>query len=257
MRLGPVSLTVTDIDRSLPFYCDAVGLQVHSREGDTVELGVGGSEPLLVLTADPEANPPGKDHAGLYHVALLLPDEDSFARAYQRLRVAEIPIKDIADHLVSRSIYVDDPDGTEIEVYVDWPRDSWPAGTKPEDRYDVGYEHIDIEPLYQRVAGDPVQRQAPSSMVVGHLNLVVSDLETTVEHCTSRLGMDVTCYRSADATFVSWDGYHSHLALNTWYGKGLPPVPPRTVGMRHFTIVGLPEDVVTDPSGHVAHLIPA
>jgi catechol 2,3-dioxygenase len=232
-----------------------VGLQVHDREGDVVALGAGGAEPLLLLSCDPGARRAGTDHTGLYHVALLLPEEDAFARAFQRLKVAGVPIKDTADHYVSRSIYFDDPDGNEIEVYVDWPRETWPRGRQPADRYDIGYEHIDLEPLYATVAHDPVQRQAPPGMIVGHLNLVVSDLDAAVEHCTSKLGLEVTCWRSEDATFVSWDGYHSHLALNTWYGKGLPPAPPRTVGMRYFTVVGLPDDVVADPSGNVAHLV--
>ena len=66
-RLGAVELTVTDLDRSISFYEDAIGLRTHGRGGGRAALGTGG-EDLLVLVENPDAGSAGP-HAGLYHFA--------------------------------------------------------------------------------------------------------------------------------------------------------------------------------------------
>ena len=64
LRLGPTHLTVTDLDRSIEFYENVIGMQTRERDGDRAVLGAG-AEPVLVLQRDPEAGRPGR-HAGLY-----------------------------------------------------------------------------------------------------------------------------------------------------------------------------------------------
>jgi catechol 2,3-dioxygenase len=64
-RLGGVELTVNDLDRSIAFYTDVIGLRLHERDGARAALGAGG-EDLVTLYADPSARPPGR-RAGLYH----------------------------------------------------------------------------------------------------------------------------------------------------------------------------------------------
>src|SRR6201991_3044828 len=82
-RLGATHLTVSDLDRSLRFYQDAIGLRVHRHEDGRAALGAGG-EDVLVLVEEPGAVPAGK-HAGLYHVALLYPSREELAFAVDRL----------------------------------------------------------------------------------------------------------------------------------------------------------------------------
>ncbi len=90
LTLGPVHITVTDLDRSVAFYQDAIGLRQHRRASDSGDegaargravaaLGAGG-EDLLVLHEEPGARPAGR-HAGLYHFALLFPSREELARA--------------------------------------------------------------------------------------------------------------------------------------------------------------------------------
>ncbi len=83
LRLGPVHLTVSDLDRSVAFYQDSLGLRVQRREGAVAALGAGG-EDLVVLHEEPGARHAGR-HAGLYHYALLFPSREELARAVQRL----------------------------------------------------------------------------------------------------------------------------------------------------------------------------
>ena len=79
-RLGAVELTVTDLDRSVSFYEDAIGLRTHGRGEGRAALGAG-NEDLLVLVEDPDAGSAGR-HAGLYHFALLHPSRQELARAF-------------------------------------------------------------------------------------------------------------------------------------------------------------------------------
>src|SRR5687768_4981514 len=132
LRLGAAHLTVSDLDRSVGFYQDALGLRQHRREGAVAALGTGG-EDLLVLHEEPGARPAGR-HAGLYHFALLFPSREELARAVQRLADTRTPISGASDHGVSEAIYLPDPDGNGIELYADRPRDAWPPPAGPGER---------------------------------------------------------------------------------------------------------------------------
>src|SRR5215210_563035 len=115
LRLGPVQLTVTDLDRSVGFYQDSLGLRPHRREDRVAALGAGEGD-LVVLHEEPGARPAGR-HAGLYHFALLFPARAELARAVQRLAATRTPISGASDHGVSEAIYLPDPDGNGIELY--------------------------------------------------------------------------------------------------------------------------------------------
>src|SRR3954466_1609621 len=97
-RLGATHLTVSDLDRSLGFYQDAIGLRVHAHEDGVARLGAGG-EDVLVLHEDGAARPagggprPGGPHAGLYHVALLYPSREELAFAVDRLVRTRTPVE--------------------------------------------------------------------------------------------------------------------------------------------------------------------
>jgi len=124
VRLGPTHLTVSDLDRSIAFYQDAVGLRVHEREDGVAALGAG-AEDVLVLTEQPGARPPGR-HAGLYHVALLYPTRQELARALERIVRTQTPVEGMSDHGTHEAVYLPDPDGNGLELAADRPREAWP-----------------------------------------------------------------------------------------------------------------------------------
>src|SRR5687767_12561630 len=90
LRLGAIHLTVADLDRSVGFYQERLGLRVHSRADAGAALGAGEGD-LVVLHEQPGARRAGR-HAGLYHYALLYPSRAELARAVQRLAVTGTPI---------------------------------------------------------------------------------------------------------------------------------------------------------------------
>jgi catechol 2,3-dioxygenase len=232
VRLGPVHLTVTDLERSIPFYERSIGLESNGRDDGRAALGAGGEE-LLVLVEEPGARPAGR-HAGLYHFALLHPSRDELARAAKRLLATRTPISGASDHNISEAIYLPDPDGNGIELAADRPREYW--GDLSDPTAIGGPTPLDLPGLLGLVEDEEPRERAADDLVVGHVHLHVGDIDRALEFWRDAIGFEVMT-RFPSAAFIAMEGYHHHLGLNTWRGEGVPPVPDGVVGMRHWTIV--------------------
>src|SRR2546423_7191424 len=71
---------------------------------------------------------------------------------------------------------------------------------------------------------------------IGHIHLTVSDLDRALAFYRDVLGFEVTSRYGRDAVFLSAGGYHHHLGLNTWAGRGAPPPPPGSPGLYHLSV---------------------
>jgi catechol 2,3-dioxygenase len=232
LRVGPVELTVTDLDRSVGFYESAIGLRLHRREDGRAAMGAGG-EDLLVLVEDPEAGRAGR-HSGLYHFALLHPSRHELARAAYRLAATRTRISGASDHGISEAIYLPDPDDNGIELAADRGREHW--GDLRDPTTIGGPEPLDIPGLMSLVEGEELTPYVSPDTVVGHLHLHVGDLDRGLAFYRDVIGFEVMTLLDS-AAFVSAGHYHHHLGFNTWRGRGAPPVPAGVVGLRHWTIV--------------------
>jgi catechol 2,3-dioxygenase len=128
-RIGHVHLTVSDLDRALQFYRDALGFEVTTRYGtDAVFLSAGGYHHHIGLNtwAGRGAPHPPPGTTGLYHFAILYPDRPSLAAALRRLIQHGVPLEGASDHGVSEALYLRDPDGNGVELYRDRPETEWP-----------------------------------------------------------------------------------------------------------------------------------
>ena len=232
-RLGAAHLTVSGLGRSLDFYQRALGLQVYRRDEGTAFLGAG-QEDLLVLREEPDAIRV-QNHAGLYHLALLVPSRRELARSLRRLSKTGTRIQGFADHWVSEAIYLADPDGNGIEIYRDQPRSQWPYG--PTGQLRMGTSRLDVEDLLSELNGEAGPRDAmDAATVMGHVHLTVGDLAEAVAFYGDVVGFDMVLTDGRTVAFLSAGGYHHHLGLNTWSGVGALPAPPNAVGLRHFTV---------------------
>ncbi|MCW3063686.1 MAG: Glyoxalase/bleomycin resistance protein/dioxygenase [Solirubrobacterales bacterium] len=230
LRLGPVHVTVRDLDRSVAWYQDSLGLAVHGRDHGTARLGTG-REDVVVLHEEPEARLPGRE-AGLYHYALLYPTREELARAAIRLAATRTAVQGASDHGTHEAIYLADPDGNGLELAADRPRERWPASLG----YASGPAPLDLDDLLATVAGEePTPRVAPG-LEVGHLHLHVGDVDEALRFYRDVVGFELMA-RLPSAAFVSAGGYHHHLGFNAWRGEGVAPAQPGTVGLRHWTIV--------------------
>ena len=229
LRLGAVHLTVVELERSVAWYERALGLRVHSREPGTAELGDGATT-VLVLREDAEARPAGR-HAGLYHYALLYPSRGELARAAVRLAATATPIQGASDHRTHEAIYLPDPDGNGIELAADRPRDQWPAGLG----YDGGPAPLDFDSLLDTVQGERRAPRVGEGLRMGHLHLHVGDIERGIAFYRDVLGFELQADLGT-AAFLSAGGYHHHLGINVWKGRGVNPAPAHTAGLQHWTV---------------------
>jgi catechol 2,3-dioxygenase len=228
-RLGTAELVVTDLDRSLPFYTQAIGLHLQRREDGVAVLG-DGSEDVLVLRAEAGAKRAGR-HAGLYHVALLYPSREELARVLQRLVQTHTMIQGASDHMTHEAIYLSDPDGNGLELAADRPREQWPP---VEVTYSGGPQPLDIDDLLSVTAGAEPPSQVEPGLRVGHVHLHVGDIGRAIAFYRDVVGLDLIA-NIGSAAFLSAGGYHHHLGTNVWRGQDVPPFPEGTVGLSVWT----------------------
>lgn len=129
--IGHVHLKVSDLERSIQFYTEVIGLDVTTRFGRSAAfLSAGGYHHHLGLNTweSKGAGAPPANSTGLYHFALLLPRRKALARAVKRVLDHNWPLDGAADHGVSEAVYLHDPDGNGIELYRDRPKAEWPKG---------------------------------------------------------------------------------------------------------------------------------
>ena len=123
-HVGAVTLAVADLDRSLDYYREVIGLHLLTRAGHTATLGTPDERPIVRLEAHAGLRPaPRRGAFGRYHFAILLPDRAFLGRFVGHLGRFGVQVG-MADHLVSEALYLTDPDGLGIEVYADRPRTS-------------------------------------------------------------------------------------------------------------------------------------
>ncbi len=230
LQMGPVALTVTQLDRSVEWYRTALGLRVHRHDATEAELGDGVTT-SVVLHESPVARPPGRT-AGLYHVALLYPSRAALAEAAQRLADTRTPIQGASDHGTHEAIYLPDPDGLGLELAADRERTLWPT---PEQEFSSGGPRpLDFRSLLSALPAPPGPAVA-AGLKVGHVHLHVGDVERGLAFYRDAIGFGVWATLPS-AAFVAAGGYHHHLAFNTWRGEGVPAQPTDVVGLRHWTI---------------------
>jgi catechol 2,3-dioxygenase len=157
VRVGHVHLRTADIDRVRSFYVDILGFDVVAEAravpgwgttGDLLFISAGGYHHHLGFNTWKSANgsPQPDGVTGLHHVALAYPTRRAFADGYRRLKAAGWPIRQTADHGTHEAIYVSDPDGNDVELMWDRPREAWPLDAQGHITGQFGSE-LDLDEL--------------------------------------------------------------------------------------------------------------
>jgi len=198
MQFGKVSLHVNNLEIMQEFYGDVLGLTSNS---------------VVELLHRPDVLRPESNDAGLYHLAIVHETQAGLGQTLDSV-LAKTPhlFHGSADHLVSEAFYLNDPEGNGIEIYFDRPRDTW--------QWNDGQVVMATLPLDPRQYIDDhlTDTQQPDKRI-GHVHLKVGDIAQAKEFYVDILGFDIT-FALPTALFVSRDGYHHHIGLNTWHSLG-------------------------------------
>jgi catechol 2,3-dioxygenase len=162
VRVGHVHLKVADLERAIGFYRDVLGFELMQRMGDQAAfLSAGGYYHHIALNTWESlgGEPPPFGTTGLYHHAIVYPSRAALVDALRRLIAADIGLEGAADHGVSQSLYLRDPDGNGVELYWDRPREQWP---RTEDgNLAMFTRHLDLNNLLGEP--DPLQKEVPTT----------------------------------------------------------------------------------------------
>jgi catechol 2,3-dioxygenase len=151
-RIGHVHLKVSDLQRSIDFYCGLLGFELMLRYGaEAAFVSAGGYHHHIGLnTWYSKGQPPAAETSpGLFHTAILYPQRRDLAVALRRLLDAGYPLTGASDHGVSEALYLDDPDHNGVELYWDRPRDQWPKDA--EGKLTMFTHRLDIEGLLAEI----------------------------------------------------------------------------------------------------------
>jgi catechol 2,3-dioxygenase len=248
IKIGPPLILVKDFDKVLNFYERYLDLQLVKKypvqRGNRLyelyfrhDSPSSNNLPLLLLQHDPDARIASPHSAGLFHFAILLPHRKDLASTYVALRELGVQFDGFADHLVSESLYLRDPENNGIEIYHDRPVEEWPRNSE-------GHLIMDTLPLdLQSLLSEPTKDESnnaipfPTGGRIGHIHLRVTNLERSISFYHEKLGLDLTVdWRSMGAAFLSKGGYHHHIGINTWYSLDGEVHEDDVNGLKNFTI---------------------
>lgn len=264
---GAIHLNVTDLDRSLTFWRDLIGMAELGTDGEgAVRLGVrdesGEPEKDLVVLHPGATQPVQRGYSALYHLAIHMPSEAEFARILGRLFAARYPNAP-TDHITHWATYLDDPDGINVEIAfetIDRVGEIDIVGGRPliidsEGRRHGMTEPLGLEEVFSFREDEDLTRPLPGGTRIGHIHLYVGDLAAArafYEEVGFTPNMNADGIGFAD---LSLGGSFPHrIAVNVWQGIGAPQAPEGTAGMKHFELFdpkssGEPR-VLTDPAGN-------
>ena len=147
-RIGHVHLKVSNLERSLAFYCGVLGFELQQRYGKQAAfISAGGYHHHIGLnTWESEGgSPPPPRTTGLFHTAILYPARADLADALKRLAANGIELDGASDHGVSEALYLHDPDMNGVELYWDRPEEQWPR--KADGSLEMFTRRLDLDDL--------------------------------------------------------------------------------------------------------------
>jgi catechol 2,3-dioxygenase len=243
--LKRAGLRVRNLDTTLAYY-QSLGLSiVHDQRAEgIVGLGIGTNE-ILTLRHVPDALPRPAHTAGLYHIAYLLPDDKSLATFLRYSLGGGVRLDGASDHLASQALYLNDPEENGVEVYSDRPRDQWKM---VDGRPELATLPLKAQQLLEQA--EPTFSGFPDGTVLGHIHLSVVNLDESLAWYLQTFSLDLIINLFSQAGFISWDGYHHHIGMNTWEGSKNSQ-KPEYAGLDFFEIshADVTPGTYEDPNG--------
>jgi len=241
ITFGPVHLNVTNLENSVRFYHDVLGMLVR-KSGNPTEVGT--TERTLVVLHPDAKFPYRKGHSGLYHFAIHMPTERELAQLF--VRVAKKGWRSgPTDHIIAKSVYVNDPDGIDIELSVELPgrvveyifTDDEFKVVDDKGKIRSPVEPLDIQELLAHLNGDTSEYLFPDKAFVGHINLHMPNLQNAYEFYKKIGFTEHFIFPNMGWGDLGAGGLVDHrIAVNTWAGINAPKTPAGIAGLKHFIL---------------------
>jgi catechol 2,3-dioxygenase len=239
---GAVHLNITNLQKTIKFWTNVVGLKLRLENENSAELGT--ETKTLVVVHQSASRPFVEGYSGLYHVAIHAPNKKEFAKMVQRLINNNYRFSP-TDHTMSKAIYLNDPDGITIEFTLEtperykgmvikngyWVEDVDGTLRSPSDVLDLG---LVLSELDSQNIGNIIHQDT----YIGHFHFYASNLDSTNEFY-KKIGFTQFNYGPqimfAD---LGMEGPFKHrIALNTWHGKNKPLAPKENAGLNYYTLI--------------------
>lgn len=247
LDLGPVELTVANLDRSLEYYTSSVGLEVLTEVSGSAQLGRG--RPMVVLREIPGAPPAPPSSPGLSHFAPRVPSRADLAR-FARHYTDQGLDADLRAHGNAESAYVIDPDGHTVEITWHRPPDQWDLiDGKPA----IVADPVKLDDLLSEPGSDRPFTVLPDDTTMSHVQLKVTDaaLAQTEPFYTDMLGLDVIGRLGSRFLALGVDDRSLLVVTNRFSQPDSTPAPDSSARLLSATLV---VPTVSDVQALAAHL---
>lgn len=234
-KIAHAHLNVRNLDKSLTFYVVLIGLKEAYQYKNTAALSATGETPYhLILSQPKNAAAVNQRAAGLFHTAIRFPTRKALAQVITRLLRYRWPLQGASDHGVSEAIYLPDPDGNGVELYVDRPESQWP---KTDGALNMVTLPLDISGLLSEA---PENEEIPAAVDpgtdIGHIHLQVTGTDRAETFYHQVAGMDIMQRYEPGGVFFASGGYHHHIGANSWNSQNGPSAGDNSLGLKSFAI---------------------
>lgn len=232
LQIEAMELSTKNISDMEDYYKNSLNLkEVKPRDADGVYLG-DNDVVIIKLHEDKNLKDPVSGEAGLYHTAIVYPTQKSLAKVVSNLLSKyQYRYQGSADHTATQAFYFSDPDGNGVEVYYDKPKSDWQYDENGKPK--MGSARLDEEEFLKQHLNESIEDSG--FIKDGHFHLKGGNIEDAKKFYVDSLMFD-TIKDSSNALFISRDGYHHHIAINTWESAGAGKRSYGTSGMKSFTL---------------------
>ncbi|MFI1744843.1 VOC family protein [Thalassobellus sediminis] len=238
---GAIHLKNTNLKKSTIFWTKIVGMKLRKSSGTIAKFGT--ETQTLVVVHQTAKTHFKKGYSGLYHLAIHAPNEAEFASMINRLLVNNYPFSPV-DHTMSKSVYLDDPDGINVEFALETPkrfkRVVTQGGLRIEDsngNIKSASDYLDLNEVMKSLVNKDVTKIISDETYIGHLHLYANNVEKS-NTFYKKLGFNQFNYlpQFMYADVGAGGTYQHRIALNSWHGINRPLAPSDSAGMKHYQI---------------------
>ncbi|GGG97944.1 glyoxalase [Polaribacter pacificus] len=238
---GAIHLNNTSLEKSRLFWTKIIGMELKEISETVAKFGT--ATQVLVVVHQTAETSFQKGYSGLYHFAVHVSKLSEFAGMIQRLIDNNYPFSPV-DHTMSKSIYLEDPDGINIELTIETPerfkRVVAKNGLRIEDsegNLKNASEHLVVSKVLEFLEFNTTPKKLSKDAHIGHLHLYANSIEDSNQFY-KKIGFIpfnyLPQYLYAD---LGAGGHYKHrIALNCWHGVNRPLAPNKNAGMRYFQI---------------------